>query len=254
MQGATSDCETARQLDAAGRHDDAVNLFARAAQRGDGAALTELGVRLVSGDRAPCLPDEGVRLLYDGLHAGQGDAAARRAAGKLERARVYDSVGGADVVHETRTNTEARFALGDVDVVQAVLQMRMAAVCGVSPRALEAPAVLHYAPGEEIREHFDFVDPAVPDYRQALARHGERVITFLVYLNHDYVGGETDFPRLGVRHKGRRGEGLYFVNALPGGGPDRRMLHAGRAPLDGEKWIVSQFVRDRAVLPAPTAH
>jgi hypothetical protein len=32
--------------------------------------------------------------------------------------------------------------------------------------------------------------------------------------------------------------------------PDRRMLHAGRAPSSGEKWIVSQFIRSRATLVA----
>jgi hypothetical protein len=28
------------------------------------------------------------------------------------------------------------------------------------------------------------------------------------------------------------------------------MLHAGRSPSSGEKWIVSQFVRNRRALPA----
>jgi prolyl 4-hydroxylase len=71
------------------------------------------------------------------------------------------------------------------------------------------------------------------------------VITFLVYLNEEYDGGETEFVEIGVRHKGRRGEALYFVNALPDRSADVRMLHAGRRPVNGEKWIVSQFMRDR---------
>ncbi len=37
----------------------------------------------------------------------------------------------------------------------------------------------------------------------------------MVYLNDDYDGGETAFPKLGFEHKGRRGGGIYFVNALP---------------------------------------
>ena len=73
-------------------------------------------------------------------------------------------------------------------------------------------------------------------------------MTFLVYLNDDYAGGETEFPRLGIQHKGRRGEGLYFINVLPNGAPDERTWHAGRPPLSGEKWILSQFLRNRPVL------
>ena len=64
----------------------------------------------------------------------------------------------------------------------------------------------------------------------------------------DYEGGETAFPKLGIRHKGKRREGLLFVNALPSGPPDLRMVHAGTPPTSGEKWIVSQFIRNRAVL------
>jgi prolyl 4-hydroxylase len=72
-------------------------------------------------------------------------------------------------------------------------------------------------------------------------------VTFLVYLNDDYADGQTEFPRLELSHKGQRGEALYFVNALDGGKADIRTLHAGRPPSAGEKWIVSQFVRNRAL-------
>jgi hypothetical protein len=109
----------------------------------------------------------------------------------------------------------------------------------------------HYDVGEQIGDHFDFVDPKVPNYADEIAKRGERVVTFLVYLNDDFGGGETDFPALGMHHKGASGEGLFFVNALASGGPDTRMRHAGRPPSSGEKWIVSQFIRDRRSLPAP---
>jgi hypothetical protein len=119
---------------------------------------------------------------------------------------------------------------------------------------MEGPTVLHYAVGQEITEHFDFVNPKIPKYQEEITRRGERIITFLIYLNGDYAGGETEFPVLGVRHKGRRGEGLFFVNALPSGAPDSRMVHAGRPPTSGEKWIASQFIRNRVALNARAEH
>ncbi len=81
--------------------------------------------------------------------------------------------------------------------------------------------MLHYDEGEEITAHFDFIDPNVPDHEQEIETRGERIVTFLVYLNDDYSGGETAFPRLGLKHKGRRGDGLFFVNALCGRRPGR---------------------------------
>jgi hypothetical protein len=173
-----------------------------------------------------------------------------RARVKLKRALVYDPVGQRNITDESRTNTVAEFDLADTDIVQVLLQLRMSAASGIPMPNMEAPAVLHYSVGEQIINHYDFVDPDTPNYEREIAERGERVMTFLVYLNDDYAGGETDFPRLGVSHKGRLGDGLYFVNALPEGGPDRRMLHAGRPPTRGEKWIVSQFIRNRAALPA----
>jgi prolyl 4-hydroxylase len=111
---------------------------------------------------------------------------------------------------------------------------------------MEAPSLLHYSPGQQIHDHYDFVNPSSsPDYQAEIARNGQRMITFIVYLNDDYEGGETDFPKLGLTHKGSRGEGIYFVNALPDMQPDLRTLHAGRPTTRGEKWIITQFVRNR---------
>lgn len=171
-----------------------------------------------------------------------------RSQDKLTRARVYDSDADTDLEHPTRANTAAAFNLMEAELVHIVVQARMARICGVPLRYLEPLTVLHYATGEQVRNHFDFVDPQSPHYATELARHGQRRMTFLIYLNDDYTGGETDFPQLGVRFKGEKGTGLFFVNAGEDDRPDQRMLHAGLAPATGEKWIVSQFIRNRPTI------
>jgi prolyl 4-hydroxylase len=176
-----------------------------------------------------------------------------RARGGLSRATVYSQNPHDRHVSETRTNSIRLFNLVEHDLVQLVLQARMAAATGIPPSHMEAISVLHYAEGEQITEHFDFVSPDTPDHAQNLARYGERVVTFLVYLNDDYAGGETEFPRLELSHKGARGEGLFFTNALPSGAADVRSVHAGRPPRGGEKWIVSQFIRSRPFVPGASA-
>ena len=168
------------------------------------------------------------------------------AQGRLAPARVYDVARQTEVVNAHRTNTIATFDIHDVELVHVLVQARMAAACGIGERFMEAPSVLHYFPGEQIHDHYDFIDPAsTADYAGEIARNGQRLITFIVYLNDDYEGGATDFPRLAVTHRGSRGEGIYFVNAKPDLSPELRMLHAGRPPTRGEKWIVTQFVRSR---------
>ena len=172
-----------------------------------------------------------------------------RARGGLERATVYDAVSRRDEVHEMRSNTVANFDYATLDVVQFLVQARMSLTCGQRMQQCEAPMVLHYDVGEQIRPHFDFIDANAPDYERQIQEQGQRVITFLLYLNDDYAGGETTFPQLGVVNRGARGDGLYFINSHADRAPDRAMLHTGSPPTAGEKWIVSQFIRDIALRP-----
>jgi prolyl 4-hydroxylase len=189
--------------------------------------------------------DPVVRVVSDLLPDGVCRWLIDKARGRLTRALVYEALSKRTAVSETRNNTAATFGLLETDVVCVLAQARMAACASIPFRHLEPLSVLHYDEGEEITEHFDFVDPEVPDYEKQIASQGQRVVTFLVYLNDDYSGGETAFLELGLRHKGHRGDGLYFVNARADGSADTRTLHAGRPPTNGEKWIVSQFMRNR---------
>ena len=196
--------------------------------------------------------DPQVRVLEGFIGAATCHWIIEHARGRLVRARVYDSANSKDLVSITRTNSVANSNLAEVELLNLLVQARMSAACQLPMSNMEAPAVLHYAVGQQITDHFDFVDPETPDYTQEIARNGQRVVTFLVYLNDDYEGGATGFPKLEFSHRGRRGEGLFFVNALPDMQPDLRMMHTGAPPTRGEKWIVSQFIRSRATL-APAA-
>lgn len=169
-----------------------------------------------------------------------------KARGRLAPALVYDSVQQKEIRHPTRSNSSAILGLADTNVLLTLLQIRIAASMQVPLRQLEAATVLHYKGGEQIRNHFDFIDPGSPNYSEQIRLRGDRIITFLVYLNDNYSEGETEFPEAGVKHKGTRGEGLFFVNVNPNGTPDLRTVHAGRPPGTGEKWVITQFIRNKA--------
>ncbi len=180
------------------------------------------------------------------VSAAACDWLIERARSRLERARVYDALEQTDFVDESRTNSSAIFHMMDADLVHLMVQARMAVACGLPVSHMEAATVLHYAVGEAIENHYDFVDPSHPRYDQEIRRFGNRAVTFLVYLNADYEGGATVFPRLDLSHTGRRGEGMFFVNTLADGSANLRTLHSGRPPTRGEKWVFSQFVRNRS--------
>jgi hypothetical protein len=172
-----------------------------------------------------------------------------RAAGQLRPAEVYDAVSRQTSVHEMRTNTAASFGYANYDVVQFLVQARMALTCRYPMQHCETPSILNYQVGQQITPHFDFIDAQAPDYAAQIREQGQRMITFLLYLNDDYQGGATTFPELGIVHRGTAGEGLYFINAHPDLAPDRRMLHTGSPPTSGEKWVVTQFIVSKRLRP-----
>lgn len=169
----------------------------------------------------------------------------------LKPAQIYSGDKLRHVQDEMRTNSVGAMHLACIDVVNVVVQYRISAVCGMPVDNFDGPTALHYDIGEEIKDHCDYIHPKIPNYEQELATHGERLITFLLYLNGDFEGGETAFPLMGLSHKGIGGDGIFFVNVKQDGTPDGRSLHAGRPPTGGEKWLLSQFVRARPVYNTP---
>jgi hypothetical protein len=170
--------------------------------------------------------------------------------GRLVRAEVDDPRTGLPVMGQTRTNRVANFGLGETCLLNILLQARIGAAVGAPFAMMEAFAVLNYRPGEEASDHYDYLDPEIPAYAEEISHVGQRVATVLVYLNEDYEGGETDFPELGLRHRGAKGDALAFFSVDAAGAPDPRTRHAGRPPASGEKWVLSQFIRDRRMVPA----
>jgi prolyl 4-hydroxylase len=230
--------------------------FLRRAAEGSALARAELALLADGGDdvdiarwlRSPpaAIVRESPRISTIANFATQAtcDWLIARAKGRGDRAKVYDPQTGGARVEDHRTNSAANFDIMQWDLPLVLLRTRIAAVTGLPVHCLEHPMVLHYLVGQEFEPHFDFLDPEGPGLKNEIATKGQRVATFLVYLNDDYEGAETEFLELGLRHRGAKGDALLFWNVDPAGAPDRRTRHAGRTPGAGEKWLLSQWIRE----------
>lgn len=169
-----------------------------------------------------------------------------RARGRTKRALVYDAATGLGRVEQERSNSGFPLNVIEFDLMIALARARIAAATGAAPERMEAPQILNYQVGETFAPHFDFLDESLPGLAMDVARRGQRAMTFLIYLNDAFEGGETAFPDLGLSVRGRPGDAILFHNLDPAGRPDRRTRHAGLPPTRGEKWLFSQWIRDRA--------
>jgi prolyl 4-hydroxylase len=165
----------------------------------------------------------------------------------LQRARVYHSSATPQVAG-TRTNREASFTIFYATLALALIRERMSRATHAPVSFFEVAKLLHYVPGQQFALHADFIQTNTPELVREIQVRGQRAATLLVYLNEEYEGGETDFPRMSFRFKGARGDALIFSNIDPAGEPDYETIHAGLPPTSGEKWVLSQWIRTRPVV------
>lgn len=194
------------------------------------------------------------RALHNGPHVRVIDGFAtptecrwliERATEMLTPALVVD-IDGRLVADPVRTNKGAAFQLTDMDLVIEIIRARISAATRIPVPLFEPMQVLHYSVGEEFKHHLDYLEPGNPQHQEQLRSHGQRIATFLIYLNDDFEGGETEFSQIGVRYRGRVGDAIFWANCDMEGRPDPLTLHTGLPPTAGEKWILSQWIRDRA--------
>lgn len=169
----------------------------------------------------------------------------RRASGRLSRGQVNDAQSGEVRADPMRTATVAPFTILERDLIVVLMQERAARMTQIPIACHEPPNVISYEPGQQYKLHFDFLDPQVPQFRGELSIFGQRVYTLVTYLNDDFDGADTFFPRAGLRFRGKPGDLVLFRNVLTDGSPDERTLHAGLPPERGRKWVLSQWLRDR---------
>jgi prolyl 4-hydroxylase len=168
-----------------------------------------------------------------------------RGKGRLAPGMVRDLRTGQSVPDPIRTALATGFGLLDTDLVIVLAQVRLQRASTLIVHQQEAPFLLSYEPGQEYKPHFDFLDPNNPAFAGQLAVMGQRVATCLTYLNDDYDGGETAFPRIGWSFRGKPGDALLFANVTPDKQPDPLSLHAGTPVTRGRKYLLSQWVRDQ---------
>lgn len=98
-----------------------------------------------------------------------------------------------------------------------------------------------YKPGQYFKEHTDYFDPG--SYENHCLSSGQRVKTFMIYLNEDVEGGETFFRRLDKTFHPTVGTALIWDNVIDGKtNPDS--LHEGMPVASGSKYIITSWWRE----------
>ena len=177
---------------------------------------------------------------YNGLLTPQECAyLCGRAEPQLRPSYVTNPATGAQMPHPIRTSMGMSFGPTLEDLVVRRINERIATATGTEVSCGEPLHILRYTPGQQYKPHTD----SMP------GEANQRVWTMLIYLNDDYEGGATRFPRVGLEFRGAAGDALILYNVDGEGRPEPASLHAGLPVTGGVKWLATRWIRARPYHP-----
>lgn len=99
-----------------------------------------------------------------------------------------------------------------------------------------------YEAGQYFNDHTDYFDG--PEAEKHIGNQGQRNWTCMIYLSDVEEGGETDFPRLGLKFKPKKRQAVIWNSLYPDERENPDSLHAGRPPVKGTKYIITKWFRN----------
>ena len=128
-----------------------------------------------------------------------------------------------------------------------IIDTKINELLGIPIGFYEELQVANYKPGQLYNPHYDACkknDDYCKEVFGKLGKNNNRYATFIIYLNDDFTGGETEFPKKNIDVKPKKGKAVLFFN-LNDDYTDVRenSFHGGKPPITGEKWMCNKWIR-----------
>lgn len=149
-------------------------------------------------------------------------------------------------LHPGRTSYTS--TLSDTDPIVSILDERMSNILNISKKHGESFQGQIYDVGQEFKHHYDWFDES--SYNAHCLHSGQRLWTFMLYLNDVEEGGETDFPEINTKFTPKKGMAVVWKNSDGKGKEYRSAFHAGLPVKQGKKIIVTKWYRENEWNPA----
>ncbi|XP_021343234.1 prolyl 4-hydroxylase subunit alpha-1-like [Mizuhopecten yessoensis] len=102
--------------------------------------------------------------------------------------------------------------------------------------------MVNYGLGGHYIPHLDAVNSRTYKKEGWNNTFGDRIATWMFYLNTVEAGGATVFPILNLKIFPIKGSAVFWYNLLPSGVIDERTMHASCPVLLGTKWITTKWI------------
>jgi prolyl 4-hydroxylase len=170
-------------------------------------------------------------LYYHGVFSDEECDSVLNSKLKYERAEVVDYINEKKYSYKTsktRTNSVLCCDESFLNINSTISKLTKHGL----PK-IERVQILKYEKGQQFKKHCDFLDI-----------DNDRIATAITYLNDDFEGGETEFQKLNIKIKPRKGSVLYFEYNESN---KKKTLHSGNKVISGTKYIASSWIRGKEI-------
>lgn len=164
----------------------------------------------------------------------------------IEKKSVRSTVSGGEFksgagVSNFRTSSTASIKHKETPLIMEI-DKRISRAINIPLELGEVTQGQKYEVGQQFKDHTDYFGPT------SMKGHGDkwgnRTWTFMIYLNDDCEGGETEFKKLGIKFQPKKGMAVAWRNMSEDGKVNPNTLHAGRPVKEGVKYIITKWFRE----------
>ena len=145
--------------------------------------------------------------------------------------------------------TDRRRALNHIvtdqdPVVFQQLEQKVADFLAQPKDHFEPAVILQYQSQGHFKPHHDF------NRQKWRGVTSHRLATLILYLNHDFDGGVTEFPMLGIKVSPRAGRVVFWRYDYQDAAKNQLLMHSSEKVFAGVKHAMVFFLRDRPFVGA----
>lgn len=133
--------------------------------------------------------------------------------------------------------------LDDTDPVIKGISDKVRAFTKTPNNYYEQLQVVKYDKGGFFNPHYDACEGNKEYCKRMNEPNGPRLYTMIFYLNDDFEGGETYFPKINKAVKPQKGKAVLFKNVDDSGIIIYESHHGGNPVKSGVKWIANKWIR-----------
>ena len=130
------------------------------------------------------------------------------------------------------------------DPLAKIIDAKIVDALGLGVGEKEVIQAQHYAVGQQFKAHYDYFVPGSEDFKTYSKDGGQRTWTFMIYLNEECEGGQTEFVKLKKAFTPKTGTALVWNNLHPDGMPNENTLHHAHPIIYGEKTVITKWFRE----------